>query len=201
MSGTRQWVLVELTRTVLSISPAQAAQPGAAYYPGMASWTAGGRLSVALYSYTFLNQTAIDGKSGFIGEGYIGRDFGSGLSLVFGLGFGVLKADSLGVSVNASLIESYFRADYAFLRQSKVRPVLSVGGGGFRIRTGGRPPPGIWNTSLYWMAGGGVDFTVGPKMIGEVRITTQQLEEVTSKHVNGHVGNLLVIGAGLRFQF
>jgi hypothetical protein len=200
MSGTRQWVLVELTRTVLSISPAQAAAPGAAYYPGRASWTAGGRLSAALYSYTFLNQTAIDGKAGFIGEGYIGRDFGSGLTLVFGLGFGVLSADSLGVSVNASLIESYFRADYAFLRQSKVRPVLSAGGGGYRIRTGGTNP-GIWNTSLYWMVGGGADFTVSPKMNAEIRITTQQLEEVTSSLANGHVGSLLVIGAGLRFQF
>ena len=200
MSGTRQWVLVGLRETVLAISPGQAQQPGAEYAPGMATWTAGGRLNVALYSYTFLNQTAIDGKAGFIGEGYIGRDFGSGLTLVFGLGFGVLSADSLGVSVNASLIESYFRADYAFLRQSKVRPVLSAGGGGFRIRTGGTNP-GIWNTSLYWMVGGGADFTVGPKMNAEVRVTTQQLEEVTSSLVNGHVGNLLVIGAGLRFQF
>jgi hypothetical protein len=51
------------------------------------------------------------------------------------------------------------------------------------------------------MVGGGADFTVGPKMNAEIRITTQQLEEVTSKLANGHVGNLLVIGAGLRFQF
>jgi hypothetical protein len=200
MSGTRQWVLVELTETVLSISPGQPTPPGVAYAPAMATWTAGGRLSVALYSYTFLNQTAIDGKTGFIGEGYIGRDFGSGLSLVFGVGFGVLKADSLTVSVTANLLEAYLRADYAFLRESKVRPVVSLGGGGYRIRTGGTNP-GIWNTSLYWMVGGGADFTLGPKMIGEVRITTQQLEEVTSKFANGHVGNLLVIGAGLRFQF
>jgi hypothetical protein len=51
------------------------------------------------------------------------------------------------------------------------------------------------------MVGGGVDFTLGPKIIAEIRITTQQLEELTSSHQNGHVGNLLVIGAGLRFQF
>jgi hypothetical protein len=200
MSGTRQWVLVELTETVLSISPGQPTPPGAAYAPGMATWTAGGRVSFAALNYRFLQQGSFIGRFGFIAEGFYGRDFGTGLVVVGGLGYGFLSADSLTIPVTARLIEAYVRADYAFLRQHKVRPVVSAGGGGYRLRTGGNGS-GIWNTSLFWTVGGGVDFTLGPKMNAEVRVTTQQLEEVTSSIVNGHVGNLLVVAAGLRFQF
>jgi hypothetical protein len=35
----------------------------------------------------------------------------------------------------------------------------------------------------------------------EIRATTQLLEEINSGRLNGHVGNLFVIGAGFRFEF
>jgi hypothetical protein len=51
------------------------------------------------------------------------------------------------------------------------------------------------------MLGAGADVALSPKMTGELRVTTNLQEELNSTHQNGHVGNLLVLGAGLRMQF
>jgi opacity protein-like surface antigen len=112
----------------------------------------------------------------------------------------LLQADSLTVPVTAHLWQVYFRLDYDFLEGKQVSPVVSAGGGAYRIRTGG-DGSGIWNTSLYWMLGAGLDVSLSPKMTIEVRATTQLLEEINSGRLNGHVGNLFVVGAGFRFEF
>jgi hypothetical protein len=201
-SGVRQWIRVEVGRTTLAVVPLRnAPAPAPRGTRNVYSRpTAGGRVSFAAYEHTFNQQTTFDAGNGFVVEGYVGRDFGYGLVLVGGAGIGFLQADSLNVSVTAHLLEAYFRLDYVFLEGKQVSPVVSAGGGAYRLRTGG-DGSGIWNTSLYWMLGTGMDVAVSPKMSVELRITTQQLEEVNSGHLNGHVGNLLVIGAGLRFRF
>jgi hypothetical protein len=94
----------------------------------------------------------------------------------------------------------YVRADYVLARAQKVRPVVSFGVGAYRIRTGGTNP-GIWNTSFQFLAGGGVDINVGPTTVAELRLSTQQLFEMTSSHVNGYVGSLWLLGAGIRARF
>ena len=195
-SGVRQWLRVQLTETVFAFSP-QAAPPGVA--PSRAGWTLGGRLSGGLYRYSFNNTTVFSGSYGFVVEGYGGLEFPSGLELVGGLGLGVLGADSLGTSVSPQLIEGYVRADYALSRQQKVRPVLSGGVGLYRVRTGGEGS-GIWNTSFEFLVGGGVDITVGPTTVAELRVSTQQMFEMNSSHVNGYVGSLWLIGAGIRVR-
>jgi hypothetical protein len=202
-SGVRSWVLVELGPSTLGIGPR--GEPMAQGGPSNNVMTAGGRLSYALYNYDFHNQTAIDGKGGVVLEGYIGRDYDFGLTLVLGAGLGFLSADSLGTSVTAHELEAYLRGDYAFMRESRVRPVVSLAGGVYRIRTGGGAP-GIWNTSIFMVFGGGVDYTLSPKAVGEFRVSSQQLFEQNSQFrlpggasANGYVGNLLVIGAGVRF--
>lgn len=200
-SGMRQWILVEVGATTLTVSPkagAPAQSGGAA--ADIATRTAGARLSYAHYEYTFHDQTTFTGQGGFIAEGFIGCDCGYGVVVVGGVGIGVVKADSLTTSVNAGVLEAYFRLDYAFLSIKPIKPIVSAGAGAYRVRTGGNGS-GIWNTSLYWMLGFGADVVLSPKVTGELRMTTQQLEELNSGHLNGHVGNLLVIGAGLRFQF
>jgi len=85
--------------------------------------------------------------------------------------------------------------------------VISATGGIYRIRTGGGAA-GIWNTSVFMAFGGGVDYTLSPKAVGEFRVSSQQLFEWNSQFhlpggasANGYVGNLLVIGAGVRFTF
>ncbi|MGH7614706.1 MAG: hypothetical protein ACREMW_11790 [Gemmatimonadales bacterium] len=200
-SGLRQWVRVELGQSALGIVPLRNA-PGAprgAKDP-YSSPTAGGRVSYAAYEHTFHQQRTFDARNGFVVEGYFGRDFGYGVVLVGGLGFGLLQADSLTVAVTAHLLEAFFRLDYTILDGGRVSPVVSVGGGAYRIRTGG-DGSGIWNTSLFWMLSAGLDVAASRAMTVEIRATTQLLEEINSGRLNGHVGNLLVIGAGVRFQF
>jgi len=195
-SGVRQWLRVQLTETVLSFTP-QGAPPGVA--PSRAGWTVGGRLSGGLYRFSFNNTTIFKGNFGFVAEGYGGLEFPSGLELVGGLGLGLLSADSLGTTVHPNLIEGYVRADYALSRQQKVRPVLSGGVGLYRVRTGGNGS-GIWNTSFEFLAGGGIDITVGPTTVAELRLSTQQMFEMNSSHVNGYVGSLWLIGGGIRVR-
>lgn len=203
--GVRSWVLVELGPSTLGIGPR--GEPVAQGGTSNNVMTAGGRLSYALYNYDFHNQTAIDGKGGVVLEGYLGREYDFGLTLVLGAGLGFLSADSLGTSLTARELELYLRGDYAFMKESKIRPVASLAGGIYRIRTGGTNP-GIWNTSIFMAFGGGVDYTLSPKAVGELRLSSQQLFEQNSQFkltngasANGYVGNLLVIGAGVRFQF
>jgi len=198
-SGLKQWIQVEVTERELAITPQEAPPDDGGGEP-FATATAGTRFSYAKYDYTFNQQSAIKGDAGFIGEAYVGLEYWWGVVMVGGVGFGILGADSVGTPVNAQLVEVFFRMDYAFLSGKRVRPVVSAGGGAYRIRTGSGGA-GIWNTSLSWMLGAGADVAISPKMTGEVRVTTNLQEELNSTHQNGHVGNLLVIGAGVRFRF
>jgi len=196
-SGMRQWILVEVGPTMLTVSP-KAAPPPQARSQEISTPTVGARLSYAHYEYTFHQQTTFVGQGGFVGEVFFGRDFGYGVVLVGGVGAGLVKADSFTASVTASVLETYFRLDYSVLTVGKFSAVASGGGGAYRVRTGDKG--GIWNTSIYWMLGFGADVKVSPKMTLEGRMTVQELEELNSGHMNGHVGNLLVFGGGVRFQ-
>ena len=198
-SGVRQWILVHLTETALAISPGQEAAPGVA--PNRLGWTAGGRFSGGLYRYSFNNNTLFKGQFGVVAEVYGGVEFPSGLELVGGFGLGIMGADSLGTLVKPKMAELYVRADYALAKAQKVKPVISLGTGLYRIRTGSTIGSGIWNASFQFMAGGGVDITVGPTTVAELRLSTQQFFEMTSSHTNGYVGSLWLLGAGIRARF
>jgi hypothetical protein len=198
-SGNRSWVLAEYRGTEVAVSPGQPTVPVKRKGPGWAKWVAGARANLAFYNYSFNNDTTFAGRAGFIGELFGGREWSSGLVLVGGLGLGIVQADSVTTSVTASVIQGYVRMDYVFMRQqqTKVRPVVSIGGGAYRIRTGSAGA-GIWNTSIYWMAGVGADYTLTPKVTGEARLMYNDLWEENSPHVNGHVGRLIMLGVGAR---
>ena len=197
-SGVRQWVLIHLTETVLAISPGQEAPgPGGG---GWRTWTAGGRASLLTYNFGFLGDTTFAGKLGFVGEAYGGLEWSSGFAIVGGIGFGGMKADSVGRSVAVSLVELSVRGQYAFMRYNKIRPVVEFGGGLFRARSG-TANQGIWNASFFFMGGAGVDYSITPKLIGEARIGNRQQFEWTSTHANGHVASLFYFGAGVRARF
>lgn len=199
-SGIQQWIQVDVAERALGVVPVAAPPENRAGGNSFAGPVVGARFSYARYEYTFNQQTAFKGDAGFIGEVYAGLDYWYGVTMVGGFGFGILGADSAGSPVNAQVMQLFFRIDYAFLSGKHVRPVVSAGGGAYRIRTGG-DGSGLWNTSLSWMLGGGADVTLSPKLVGELRISTNLQEEINSAHQNGHVGNLLVIGAGLRYEF
>jgi hypothetical protein len=198
-SGMRQWILVEVGANTLTLSPTAnpPAQPGS--QQEISSPIVGVRASYAHYEYTFHQQQTFVGQGGFIGEVYFGKDFGYGVVFVGGVGAGLVKVDSLTTRVTAQVLETYFRFDYSVFTVKQFSAVASGGGGAYRVRTGG-DGSGIWNTSLYWMLGFGADVAVSRKLTLEGRMTVQELEELNSGHMNGHVGNLLVFGAGLRYQ-
>ena len=74
---------------------------------------------------------------------------------------------------------------------------MTLGGGLFRIISDD-PRHQVDHSSLMWLMGAGVDFTLGPNVLGEVRLEHHQLNEVTSSLVNGHVGSLTMVSAGVR---
>jgi hypothetical protein len=196
-SGMRQWILVEVGERTLTLSP-KAAPPAQAASQEISTPTVGARFSYAHYEHTFHQQTTFVGPGGFVGEVYFGRDFGYGMVLVGGVGAGLVQADSFTTRVTASVLEMYVRFDYSVLTVGKFSAVASGGGGAYRVRTG--DTGGIWNTSIYWMLGFGTDVKVSPRITLEGRMTVQELEELNSGHQNGHVGNLLVFGGGVRLE-
>lgn len=167
--------------------------------PGASAWTLGARADLAFYAYTFQNDTVFAGQAGALGELFAGREWPSGLVVVIGGAAGVVQADSFTSSVTVKVLQAYARMDYAFMRENKVRPVVSLGGGMYQARTG-TTGAGIWNASLYWMGGGGVDVTLSPRATGEARVMYQDLWEATSSGNNGHVGRLITVGVGARLR-
>jgi hypothetical protein len=197
-SGVRQWILIHLTETVLAISPGQEAPgPGGG---GWRVWTAGARANLLTYSFDFQGDTTFAGQLGFVGELYGGLEWSSGFALVGGIGFGGMMADSVGRSVAVSLVELSLRAQYAFMRLNRIRPVVEFGGGVYRARSG-TVRQGIWNASFFFLGGAGVDYSFTPKVIGEFRVGNRQQFEWTSSIVNGHVASLFYFGAGVRARF
>ena len=186
-SGVRQWVLIHLSETVLAISPGQEA-PGAGG-GGWRTWTAGARASLLTYSFDFQGDTTFAGNVGFVGEVYGGHEWSSGFALLGQFGIGGMKADSVGRSVAVSLVELSLRAQYAFMRYNKIRPVVEFGGGMYRARSG-TVAQGIWNASFFFLGGAGVDYSFTPKLVGEFRVGNRQQFEWTSSHANGHVASV-----------
>jgi hypothetical protein len=205
-SGTRQWVLAEYRGAEVAVSPGQKQAPTGAGQapvkpqgPGWSAWTVGGRADLGFYAYSFNNDTTFTGKVGVLGEVFAGREWSSGLTAVVGVTGGLVGADSVTTGVTVTVVQIYARADYAFMPESKVRPVVSLGGGLYRARTGAGGA-GLWNASLYWMAGVGADMKLSPRITGEARLMYNDLWEATSSHVNGHVGRLIMLGVGARLR-
>ena len=101
--------------------------------------------------------------------------------------------------MSVALTQEYVRAEYGLSREAAVRPVVSLGGGVFKILSDD-PRHIVYHSSLFWLAGVGADFTLGRRVSGELRIETHQLNEMTSSIVNGHVGALTMVTAGVRLR-
>ncbi len=160
-------------------------------------WIFDGRLGGAAFNYGFKSVPGVSGKAGFRGEVTVGRLVGPALRVQGGIGFGMLRADSPAGKLAVVLVQGLTRAEYALTQGSSVTPVLSLGGGIYRIKsTDARNV--VYHTSLFWMVGGGIDYALGFRMKGTVRLERQQLYEANSKHANGAVGALTVLELGVR---
>ncbi len=160
-------------------------------------WTFDGRLGGAAFNYNFKSIPGVSGKPGFRGEVALGRLLGPALRVQAGLGVGMLRADSPVGTVTVGLYQGLVRGEYALTQGSNLTPVLSLGGGIYRIKSTD-PQNVVYHTSMFWLVGAGIDYALGFKLLGTVRLERQQLYEANSKYVNGAVGALTVFEVGVR---
>jgi len=123
------------------------------------------------------------------------RTLGGGFSLALAAGVGSLSIDTTGGgSVSATLLEASARAELALLPGRTITPVVSLGGGGYRLKSGDNGGGAIYHTNLFWVGGAGLDATVSPKVTAELRIERQWMTDSPA----GHVATLWPVAAGLR---
>jgi hypothetical protein len=169
-----------------------------------AQWVVGARVGGAAFSYGYRPASStVSGRPGFRAEVDGGLRVGPpGLRVEAGLGLGVLRADASSASLAVPLLQGLVRGEYALLRErlGAVVPVVTAGGGVYRIKS---TDPGnmVYHTSLFWLIGAGVDWTIGPQLRGEARLERQQLYEANSRFAgaDGGVGALTILEVGVRY--
>ncbi|HEY6109031.1 MAG TPA: Ig-like domain-containing protein [Gemmatimonadales bacterium] len=172
--------------------PLQVTLPGS---PG--GWVYGARAGGAAFNYGFKSSPTIDGRAGFRTELMVGRDVAPGVRVLGGLGLGVVRAQAGPANVAVGLVQGLVRGEFDLTRNTAVVPVLTLGGGAYRIKSTDQNHI-VYHTSLFWLAGAGVDFPLGPSVMGGVRVERQQLYEANSTNANGSVGALTLLELGVR---
>jgi hypothetical protein len=173
-------------------------------------WVLGALAGGAAFSYGYQPAaTNVDGRPGFRLELTAGRRVGPpGLRVEGGLGLGVLRAASTaGANLAVPLFQGLVRGEYAFLPHggegggSGVVPVVTLGGGLYRIKSTDAANM-VYHTSLFWLIGAGVEWTLGPQLKGVARLERQQLYEANSSHpgADGSVGALTILEVGVRYS-
>ncbi len=160
-------------------------------------WVFGARAGGAAFNYGFPQLSSIDGRPGFRAEVLVGRAVRPGFRLEAGLGLGMLRAEQGPASLAVGLFQGLVRGEFALLPSSTVHPVLSLGGGVYRIKSTDTQNA-VYHTSLLWLIGVGADYPLSPRLTGELRLERQQLIEANSKYANGAVGALTVVEVGVR---
>ena len=120
-----------------------------------------------------------------------------GFSLSLVGGGGSLSADrTTGGTVSVALLEGYGRAELALLPRGQVSPVVSLGAGGYRLKSDddGRT---VYHTNAFWSGGVGLDVAVSPRVTLEVRAERQWMRDTNV----GHVATFWPLGAGVRVAF
>ena len=124
------------------------------------------------------------------------RALGAGFSVALGAELGSVSMDTTGGSASATLLEGSARVERALLARRTVTPVLSLGAGGYRLKSVDNGQT-IYHTNLFWAGGVGLDAGVSPTVTAELRVERQWMTDSPA----GHVGTLWPIGAGLRVAF
>ena len=137
------------------------------------------------------NLTGISGPEGSV---YGRRALASGFSVALGGEVGSLTLDrSIAGSVSATLLEGYARVEWALVPRGPVSPVVSLGGGGYRVKSSDDGQT-VYHTNVFWSGGVGVDVELSPTVTAEARFERHWL---TDSGV-GHVGTLWPLEAGFR---
>jgi hypothetical protein len=121
------------------------------------------------------------------------RTMVAGVSFALGVTAGSLNAAQTTRAVSLRLLEGYWRAELAFVPRGTVSPVLSLGAGGYRLKSGDNGQT-VDHTSLFWSGGVGADVVVTPGVIVELRVERQWMRDANQ----GHVATFWPIAAGVR---
>jgi len=119
-----------------------------------------------------------------------------GLSLALGAEAGSLSADRTGGPggpVSMLLLEAFGRAELAVLPRGPVSPVVSLGVGGYRLKSDDNGQT-VYHTNAFWSGGVGLDVTVSPRVTLEARVERQWMRDTNL----GHVATFWPVGVGAR---
>lgn len=174
-------------RVGVAVDVALPAAPGGPWAIGFR----GGWLGANTPWLAVANLTGISGPEGSV---FGRRALASGFSVALGGEVGSLSLDrSTTGSVSATLLEGYLRVEWALVPRGPVSPVVSLGGGGYRVKSSDDGQT-VYHTNVFWSGGVGFDIELSPTVTAEARFERHWL---TDSGV-GHVGTLWPLEAGFR---
>ena len=121
------------------------------------------------------------------------------VSLSLGAEVGSLSADrtggtgGTGGTVSMSLLEGYGRAELAVLPSGRVSPVVSLGAGGYWLKSDDNGQT-VYHANAFWLGGVGLDVAVSARVTLEARVERQWMRDTNQ----GHVATFWPVGAGAR---
>src|SRR5213083_939499 len=157
------------------------------------AWGLGARTAWLGANHPWIGLAGVTGIKGADFSIFGRRTVVAGLSLALGSTAGSLNADQTTRAVSLQLLEGYGSAEFALVPGGTVSPVLSLGAGGYRLKSGdhGRT---VDHTNLFWSGGVGADVVVTASVIVELRVERQWMREPNQ----GHGATLWPLSAGVR---
>ena len=181
----------------ISGSGLRARVPVSVTLPGVAlsSWAVGAR-SAWLGANTPWLGSALTSISGADFAVFGRRTVVPGLSLALGGAAGSLNGDrtTASGSVSVLLLEGYGGAEWSLLPRAPVSPVLSLGAGAYRLKSGDDGQT-VYHTSEFWWGGVGADIVVSAAVTLELRGERHWMRDGGGQ---GHVATVWPISGGVR---
>ena len=156
-------------------------------------WRIGARTAWLGANHPWIGLVGVTGIKGADFSIFGRRTVVGGLSLALGATAGSLNADQTTRSVSLQLLEGYGRAEFALVPSGTVSPVLSLGAGGYRLKSGDNGQT-VYHTNLFWSGGLGADVVVTASVIVELRVERQWMRDANQ----GHVATFWPLSAGVR---
>src|SRR5438034_1024163 len=158
-------------------------------------WGIGARTAWLGANHPWIGLVGVTGIKGADFSIFGRRTVVGGLSLALGATAGSLNADQTTGSLSLQLLEGYARAEFALVPRGTVSPVLSLGAGAYRLKSGDNGQT-VYHTNLFWSGGVGADVVVTASVIVELRVERQWMRDAGE----GHVATFWPIAAGVRVE-
>src|SRR5947208_1366940 len=157
------------------------------------AWGIGARTAWLGANHPWIGLAGVAGIKGADFSIFGCRTVVAGLSLALGATAGSLNADQTTGSVSLQLLEGFGRAEFALVPRGTVSPVLSLGAGAYRLKSGDNGQT-VDHTNLFWSGGVGADVVVTASVIVELRVERQWMRDTNQ----GHGATLWPLSAGVR---